>query len=57
MFSTEKITELNKIRLALIHPSVASRVTRLLNLAREENYNLLVTQGLRTFAEQDALYA
>ena len=42
--------------LAKVHPILAEKMTRLIELASAEGYALIVTQGLRTFAEQDALF-
>lgn len=47
----------NHIRLSKVHPVLASKASQLINLAWKENHILQVTQGLRTFAEQDALFA
>ena len=40
-----------------MHPALAERARRLLDLAAAEGLALLVTQGLRTYEEQDALFA
>lgn len=56
-FSAERINQLNEQRLGKICPAVAVKVRELISLARSEGYQLLVVQGLRTFAEQDALFA
>jgi hypothetical protein len=44
-------------RLERVHPALASRVRALLEQCAIEGLSLLVTQGLRTANEQDALYA
>jgi LysM repeat protein len=44
-------------RLATLHPLVVERGTRLLEQCAAAGLALMVTQGLRTMAEQDALYA
>lgn len=49
--------ELNKQRLAKLHPVFAERVRRLLAKMEADGINILITQGLRTREEQDALYA
>jgi hypothetical protein len=43
-------------KLRHVHPILAEKTMRLIDLAREEGYELIVTQGLRTFAEQDRLF-
>jgi LysM repeat protein len=48
---------LNEQRLARLHPVVATRGRGLIDLAAHAGLAVLVTQGLRTFTEQDALYA
>jgi peptidoglycan L-alanyl-D-glutamate endopeptidase CwlK len=48
---------LNEQRLARLHPVLATRSRGLIDLAAHAGLAVLVTQGLRTFAEQDALYA
>lgn len=45
---------LNKI--AKLHPSIIERVCLFLSEAMKQGFNLRVTSGLRTYAEQDALY-
>jgi peptidoglycan L-alanyl-D-glutamate endopeptidase CwlK len=44
-------------KLALVHPALADRVRRLFAQLQQEGYDFIVTQGLRTYAEQNALYA
>jgi len=48
---------LSERRLASLHPIVADRGRRMLALCAERGVSLLVTQGLRTWEEQDALFA
>lgn len=43
-------------RLALVHPLLAQKITNLIDIAGTEGYRLTVTQGLRTFEEQDRLF-
>lgn len=43
--------------LSRVHPILAEKVVRLIALAKAENYVLIVTQGLRTFEEQNRLFA
>ena len=40
-----------------VHPILANKVLAVLDLALAEGYRLTVVQGLRTFAEQDKLFA
>ena len=44
-------------RLAKVHPELATRVTLLIETLAREGMVVEVVQGLRTFAEQDALFA
>jgi hypothetical protein len=44
-------------RLSRCHPALTSRGRAMLDLCAQAGVNLLVTQGLRTWEEQDALYA
>lgn len=39
-----------------IHPGLAMKVRQLIALAAHDGYTLKIAQGLRTFAEQDALF-
>lgn len=51
-------TSLNAIpKLQKVHRNLASKATDLLLLATSAGYELTIVQGLRTFAEQDALFA
>lgn len=46
-------------RIALLHPKLRQEVTDLINLANSKltsHSHVRIVQGLRTFAEQDALY-
>jgi hypothetical protein len=51
------ITALNDQRLSQLHPIVASRGRSMIDICAHQGLAVLVTQGLRTWAEQDALYA
>ena len=42
--------------LSKVHPILAEKIVRLIAVAKAEGYVLIVTQGLRTFAEQNALF-
>ncbi len=48
---------LNDQRLSQVHPVLAIRGRCMLELCAYENIVVLITQGLRTWEEQDALYA
>jgi LysM repeat protein len=48
---------LSEERLARVHPGLAARGRSMLDLCAQAGVTLLVTQGLRTWEEQDALYA
>lgn len=53
----DKVTEQ---RIALLHPSIRKEITDLVNKADKqlsEHSEIRIVQGLRTFPEQDALYA
>lgn len=51
------MARLNEQRLARLHPAVAIRARAMIDLCAYEGVAVLVTQGLRTWEEQDALYA
>jgi peptidoglycan L-alanyl-D-glutamate endopeptidase CwlK len=51
------LAALNDQRLSQLHPIVALRGRSMLDICAQQGLALLVTQGLRTWAEQDALYA
>jgi hypothetical protein len=44
-------------RLAKVHPAVATRARAMIELLAHAGIQIMVTQGLRTWEEQDALYA
>lgn len=44
-------------RLTLVHPALSSKVNAAANMLAMEGTYFRVAQGLRTYAEQDALYA
>lgn len=48
---------LNEQRLAKVHPAVATRARAMVELLAQSGIEILITQGLRTWEEQDALYA
>lgn len=47
----------SKQRLSKVHPELAKRVTATIRDLNAEGHDVRVVQGLRTYAEQDALYA
>lgn len=57
MFTNEKVNQLNNSRLLLVNPKLREKVEQLLEMAKMAGFTLLVTQGLRTFAEQNELFA
>lgn len=48
---------INGKRLSQLHPAVATRGRAMIELCGQQDVSILVTQGLRTWEEQDALYA
>jgi hypothetical protein len=48
---------INEKRLATVHPGLAARARAMLALCSQREVPLLITQGLRTWQEQDRLYA
>lgn len=44
-------------KLSLVHPALAQRVRQLFAKLNAEGYEFIATQGLRTWEEQNALYA
>jgi peptidoglycan L-alanyl-D-glutamate endopeptidase CwlK len=44
-------------RMTNVHPELAKRVTALIQALAKQGHTIEVVQGLRTFAEQDALFA
>jgi LysM repeat protein len=51
------ILPINETRLAPVHPGLAARARAMLALCAQRELSLLITQGLRTWPEQDRLYA
>ncbi len=47
---------INNPRLRGTHPNLQTKAVKLLEMAKADGITLLITQGLRTFAEQDALF-
>ena len=43
-------------RLAAVHPELARRVTKFIQVCADNGLEVRVTQGLRTYPQQDALY-
>ncbi|MFL5493821.1 MAG: M15 family metallopeptidase [Gemmatimonadales bacterium] len=54
---SSNISALNEQRLSQLHPILAARGRGMIDICAHQGLTLLVTQGLRTWAEQDALYA
>lgn len=48
---------LNQQRLAKVHPALASRANSMIQMLAGSGIPILITQSLRTWEEQDALYA
>lgn len=48
---------ISEARLNLVHPRLADRVRRMAYMLEQEKIVIRVVQGLRSWAEQDALYA
>ncbi len=53
----DSVTQKSKAMLSRVHPTLQARVLAFLEHAKADGVTLQVVQGLRTFAEQDALYA
>src|SRR6185369_5836350 len=51
------LTDKSKERLSKVHPLLAEKVKQLIESLEREGLNIQVVQGLRTFAEQDVLFA
>lgn len=43
-------------RLKLVHPQLCDKITKMAEMLKQEGIDFEVVQGLRTWAEQDALY-
>ncbi len=56
-FTQDETDPLPEGKLAQVHPKLAELAERIITLAKDDNFTIIVTQGLRTFAEQDMLYA
>lgn len=58
-FNAERVANLNRDRLSSAHlkPELVKRVWALIAAAKNDGYTLIVTQGFRSIAEQNALYA
>ena len=55
--ATSGVAALSERRLGQVHPIVGSRGRAMIELCAHAGFPILVTQGLRTWEEQDALYA
>jgi peptidoglycan L-alanyl-D-glutamate endopeptidase CwlK len=51
------MNDASRRRLEKVHPTLAARIETLLNNLTQLGFQVEVVQGLRTFAEQDALFA
>ena len=51
------MNDASRRRLTKVHPELATRITTLLDILTQHGLTVEVVQGLRTFAEQDALFA
>lgn len=54
--STEVLDPRSAERLAKLHPILQERIPKLMTAVANRGYELMITQGLRTFGEQDGLY-
>jgi len=52
-----KVDKASYDRIAKLHPKISAEVLHLVKQCQKNNVRIRVVQGLRTFAEQDALYA
>ncbi|WP_339267376.1 M15 family metallopeptidase [Paenibacillus sp. FSL R5-0470] len=57
MLTLTQVKNKSASRLTNLHPVVRSAATALIERCHKLNIPILITQGLRTIAEQDALYA
>lgn len=57
MLTLTQVKNKSAQRLTGLHPVVRSAATALIERCYKLNISILITQGLRTIAEQDALYA
>lgn len=56
VFAPRTMSDINSQRLAAVNPLLRAKVEKLIAVAAGEGHTLRVSQGLRTWAEQDALY-
>jgi len=56
-YTKDDLLKKAKTKLTNINPIVADKALQLVSLAFDKGYKLLITQGLRTYAEQNELYA
>jgi peptidoglycan L-alanyl-D-glutamate endopeptidase CwlK len=47
----------SEVKLSFINPALADKITTLAEMLEQESIEIIVTAGLRTWAEQNALYA
>lgn len=51
------ISQINTSRVAHLHPLLQQKALQLIKLCAQAGFSILITQGLRTWAEQEAIYA
>jgi len=56
-FSRQRIINLNTARLADVDSTLAVKCLKIIELAQEAGFDLLVTQGYRSIQEQNRLFA
>ncbi len=56
IYSREKISSINKMRLSDVKSILAEKCRAIIQLAANEGFTLVITQGFRTVAEQDRLF-
>lgn len=57
IFDGDRITQINEAKLAKVAPKLQVKVRAFIAAAKADGVIIQVTQGLRTFIEQDGLYA
>ncbi|MFP7483394.1 M15 family metallopeptidase [Priestia filamentosa] len=53
----EYLMERSRTKVVGLHQTIADKALELVELSYQKGYNIAITQGLRTFTEQNALYA
>jgi peptidoglycan L-alanyl-D-glutamate endopeptidase CwlK len=49
--------KVSEARLSLVHPKLAERIRQMALMLQQEGIEIRVTQGLRSWSEQNALFA